>query len=88
MGTAPKYLFTIPFMKKFKPKTVEYDYIGFFLHNLVQLSCKLLRDLILKSIKANAYIKLSPINPQMLYRNFVIVINNYFPSSIQSIAFG
>ena len=88
MGTAPNYLFTIPFMKKFKPKTVEYDYIGFFLHNLVQLSCKLFRDLILKSINANAYIKLSPINPQMLYRNFVIVINRYFPSSIQSIAFG
>lgn len=50
-------------MKKFKPKTVEYDYIGFFMHNLVQLSCKLFRDLILKSIKANTYIKLSPINP-------------------------
>ncbi len=49
-------------MKKFKPKTVEYDYIGFFLHNLVQLSCKLFRNLILKSIKANTYIKLSPIN--------------------------
>ena len=75
-------------MKKFKPKTVEYDYIGFFLHNLVQLSCKLFRDLILKSIKTNAYIKLSQINPQMLYRNFVIVINRYFSSSIQSIAFG
>lgn len=88
MGTASNYLFTIPFMKKFKPKTVEYDYIGFFLHNLVQLSCKLFRDLILKSIKANTYIKLSPINPQMLYRNFVIVINRYFSSSIQSIAFG
>ena len=50
-------------MKKFKPKTIEYDYIGFFLHNLVQLSCKLFRNLILKSIKANTYIKLSPINP-------------------------
>ena len=78
----------IVFIHKIKPKTVEYDYIGFFLHNLVQLSCKLFRELILKSIKANAYIKLSPINPQMLYRNFVIVINHYFPSSIQSIAFG
>ena len=53
----------IVFIHKFKPKTVEYDYIGFFLHNLVQLSCKLFRDLILKSIKANTYIKLSPINP-------------------------